>query len=139
LELPTTSGFVGLFSAFAAPLWKFSESGWMGRARLRGLLDKLGLVSRVRLSPEAYDAAAMIRLTRVLLKKGCRYFTLSFHSSSLEPGFTPYSKTAADTDRILAELEKYLDYFSRELKGQMSTPSLIFDAESEHLGRKRAG
>jgi hypothetical protein len=129
IELPTTSGFVGLLSAFGRPLWKLSETGWMGKTRLRGLLDKLGLVSRMRLSPEAYSAAEMIRLTRVLLAKGCRYFTLSFHSSSLQPGFTPYSKTEADTDRILAERDRYLEYFTQELKGTTSTPSQIFDAE----------
>ena len=88
--------------------------------------------------PEAdmIQATEMIRLTRGLLRRGCRYFTLSFHSSSLQPGFTPYSKTVADTDRILAELDKYLDYFTRELQGKMSTPSLVFDAETEHLKRQ---
>jgi teichuronic acid biosynthesis glycosyltransferase TuaC len=135
LELPTTSGFVGMLRAFGRPLWKFSETGWMGKTRLRGLLDKLGLLSRIRLSPEAYTATEMIRLTRVLLSKGCRYFTLSFHSSSLQPGFTPYSKTRADTDRILAELEKYLAFFTNELHGKMSTPSDIYDAEQEQLRR----
>jgi len=129
LELPTTSGFVGLLSSFGRPLWRLSESGWVGKTRLRGLLDKLGLLSRVRLSPEAYRATEMIRLTRTLMSKGCRYFTLSFHSSSLQPGFTPYSKTKADTDRILAELEKYLVFFTRELQGTTSTPSAIYDAE----------
>jgi hypothetical protein len=133
LELPTTSGFVGILRAIGTPLWRLSETGWMGKTRLRGLLDKLGLLSRVRLSPEAYTAAEMVRLTRVLLAKGCRYFTLSFHSSSLQPGFTPYSNTRADTDRILAELEKYLAYFTSELQGEMSTPSDIYDAESKHL------
>jgi len=129
IELPTTSGFVGLLRGFGTPLWRLSESGWVGKTRLRGLLDKLGLLSRVRLSPEAYRATEMIRLTRTLMSKGCRYFTLSFHSSSLQPGFTPYSKTRADTDRILAELEKYLAFFTRELQGKTSTPSAIYDAE----------
>jgi hypothetical protein len=54
---------------------------------------------------------------------------LSFHSSSLQPGFTPYSKTMADTDRILDDLEKYLAFFTRELQGTTSTPSAIYDAE----------
>ena len=117
LELPTTSDYVGLLRSLGTPLWRLSETGWMGKTHLRGALDKLGLLSRIRLSPEAYTAAEMIRLTRTLLANGCRYFTLSFHSSSLQPGFTPYSKTAADTDRILAELEKYLDFFANELHG----------------------
>jgi glycosyltransferase involved in cell wall biosynthesis len=129
LELPTTSGFVGLLNGLGRPLWRLSESGWVGKTRLRGLLAKLGLLSRVRLSPEAYRATEMIRLTRVLMSKGCRYFTLSFHSSSLQPGFTPYSKTKADTDRILDELERYLVFFTRELQGTTSTPSAIYDAE----------
>ncbi len=133
LELPTTSGFVGLLRGFGRPLWRVSESGWVGKTRLRGLLDKLGLLSRVRLSPEAYTAKEMIGLTRVLMSKGCRYFTLSFHSSSLQPGFTPYSKTKADTDSILAELEKYLAFFIKELHGRTSTPSAIYDAEVQHF------
>ncbi len=132
LELPTTSDYVGLLRAFGTPLWRLSETGWMGKTRFRGALDKLGLLSRIRLSPEAYSAPEMIRLTRVLLAKGCRYFTLSFHSSSLQPGFTPYSKTEADTDRILAELESYLDFFTNELQGKMDTPSGVYDAEKEY-------
>lgn len=133
LELPTTSGFFGLLRGIGTPLWRFAENGWLGRTRFRGALDKFGLLSRVRLSPEAYRAEEMIRLTRVLLAKGCRYFTLSFHSSSLQPGFTPYSKTRADTDRILDDLERYLDFFSNELQGMMSTPSMIYDAERASL------
>jgi glycosyltransferase involved in cell wall biosynthesis len=137
LELPTTSGFVGLLRAFGTPIWHFSERGWIGKTRWRGLLDKLGLLSRVRLSPEAYKAKEMIRLTRVLMSKGCRYFTLSFHSSSLQPGFTPYSKTRADTDRILDELEKYLAFFTKELHGKTSTPSAIYDAEVRQFRPKK--
>ena len=133
LELPTTSDYVGLLRSLGTPLWRLSETGWMGKTHLRGALDKLGLLSRIRLTPEAYTAAEMIRLTRTLLANGCRYFTLSFHSSSLQPGFTPYSKTEADTDKILVELEKYLDFFANELHGDMNTPSDIYDAE--HLRR----
>jgi teichuronic acid biosynthesis glycosyltransferase TuaC len=139
LELPTTSGFSGILRVIGRPLWKFSETGWIGKTRLRGGLDRFGLLSRVRLSPEAYTSAEMIRLTRGLLAKGCRYFTLSFHSSSLQPGFTPYSKTRADTDRILDNLDKYLDFFTNELQGKMSTPSGIYDTELEQLRRKSGG
>ncbi|HKY18146.1 MAG TPA: glycosyltransferase [Rhizomicrobium sp.] len=137
LELPTTSGFVGLLRAIGTPLWRLSETTWLEKTRYRGALHKLGLLARVRLSPEAYSAAEMIGLTRVLLAKGCRYFTLSFHSSSLQPGFTPYSNTRADTDRILAELDKYLDFFTNQLHGKMSTPSAIYDAETENLKKER--
>ena len=80
----------------------------------------------------------MIKLTRVLLGKGCCYFTLSFHSSSLQPGFTPYSKTKADTDKILAELDKYLDFFINELEGGFCTPSMVYDAEIKAV-TQRAG
>jgi hypothetical protein len=53
-------------------------------------------------------------------------FTVSYHSPSLEPGNTPYVRSAADLRRFLDWLDGYLDFFFSELGGVATTPSGLF-------------
>jgi len=48
---------------------------------------------------------------------GQRVFVLTYHSPSLEPGGTPYVRTAEDLDRFLAWLEEFYDFFTKEIGG----------------------
>ena len=43
----------------------------------------------------------MRRLTRTLLNRGERIFTLSYHSPSLQPGNTPYVRNDRDLREVL--------------------------------------
>ena len=49
------------------------------------------LVERLRLTPEGLTLADMKRQTRAALARGERYFMLTYHSSTLLPGVTPYA------------------------------------------------
>lgn len=127
LELPTTSGFVGYLAALGQPLWEAAGRPQLRGLHLRGLMDRTGGLSRLRLSPEGYDLGQMIRLTEFLFRRGCRHFSLSFHSSTLLAGFTPYSETPADVDIVLAKIRDYLVYFRDRLGGEFKTPTEVFD------------
>jgi hypothetical protein len=122
LEIPTTSGFTGPLGSHGAALWRLLEKPGLRRLHLRGVLDRTGLFSRVRLSPEGYSLAQMKRLTRVLLRRGSRHLTLSFHSSSLEPGFTPYCSNEDDVTALVTRVEDYLRFFRDEMGGSFTGP-----------------
>jgi hypothetical protein len=53
----------------------------------------------------------MIRQTKASLARGQQYFVLTYHSSSLMPGGSPYSRTIALRDEMLQTLTGYLRYF----------------------------
>lgn len=94
--------------------------------RVPGVLSRLGLLNRVRLSPEGHTLDEAKSLTRALLRDGQRVFSISYHSPSLEPGNTPYTGTAHDVERFLGWLEGYLEFFEAEIGGEPSTPSQIY-------------
>src|SRR4029434_4444899 len=86
LAIPTTGAFVG---------WAASPANWrraqaLRALRLPGILSRLRAVERLHLSPEGYSLADNLRLTRALLARGVRTFTLALHSPSLVAGHTPY-------------------------------------------------
>ena len=98
-------------------------------------MSRLGLLERIRLTPEGIDHGAHRRLTRSLIAQGCRVFSLTYHSPSLEPGNTPYVRDRDELASFLKTLERYLDYFLNELGGEATTPSELY----RRLAAARAG
>jgi hypothetical protein len=122
LELPTTGAFIGALRS-AGP-WLYS---WVTHPRLRwsalaGISSRLGLLGRVRLSPEGHDFRDQKELTEGLLSRGVSIFTWSFHSPSLQPGGSPYVKSNADLERFLGANRRYFEYFMGDLGGVAMTP-----------------
>jgi len=120
LEIPVSAALVGrlangrlrhlapgLFSPGLAPL------------RLAGALARLGLLERIRLSPEGMTIAEAKRLTRHMLAQGHRVFVLTYHSPSLVAGNTPYVRDAAALDRFLAWLDEFYNFFREEAGGRV--------------------
>jgi teichuronic acid biosynthesis glycosyltransferase TuaC len=136
LEIPTTSGFTGLLRRNGTAWCRALDLPGLKPFRLRGLLDRSGLLSRVRLSPEGYSLKKMKNLSRVMIAGGARYLTLSFHSSSLQPGFTPYCSSEADVERLLAKLEDFVKFFRQELQGETTSPLSLF-ARLQNSGNQR--
>lgn len=126
LEIPTTSGFIGPLRSAGPLLWRALDKPGLRLLKLRGLLARTGLLARARLSPEGYRLATMKQLTREMLGAGICHLTLSFHSSSLQPGFTPYCATAADVRHLLDRLDSYLRFFREELGGDAIAPHALF-------------
>lgn len=107
LELPLTTVFTG-----------WGRRGGAGLHRLAGRLPKghgiaarLGMLSRVALTPEDMPLAEAKEAVRIATGEGLRLLNFSFHSPSVEPGHTPYVRDAADLaafyrwwDEILALL-----------------------------------
>jgi phosphatidylinositol alpha-1,6-mannosyltransferase len=127
LELPVTRALTGLIAAGMPSVYGVVERKPFRSLRIAGLLARARLLERVTLSPEGSDLAAMLRLTRTLLKRGERIFTLSYHSPSLEPGNTPYVQTQRDLAIFLDRISGFLSFFRDELGGVFLTVKQLHD------------
>ena len=118
LEMPISVGLVGraarLGPAAASALFnKISEGLGVTAAAAR-----LGLLERIRLTPEGIAIEEAKRLVRHMLANGQRVFVMTYHSPSMEPGGTPYVRTAEDLVRFLAWLDEFYAFFTREIGGK---------------------
>jgi hypothetical protein len=120
-ELPLSVHFVGRLAAHGPRMFRCLSGAPMRRLHLIGICDRLGLLARLRLSPEGYSLLELIRQTRAAFAAGTRLFMLSYHSSSLLPGATQYVRTEADRRAFLATLDGYLRFFLAEFGGRADT------------------
>jgi hypothetical protein len=92
LELPLTTVFTGAMRGRGIGLYQA-----LGRIpRGRGAAARLGLLSRVALTPEDMPLDDALEAVRVAAGEGLPLLNFGFHSPSVEPGHTPYVRNAED-------------------------------------------
>jgi hypothetical protein len=128
LEIPTTVGLVGLLGGTGRRTAQTLLSSASAAMRVPGALSRLGLLERIRLTPEGFSLDEAKRLTLAMLQRGQRLFVLSYHSSSLLPGGAPYVRTQADLDKFLMWLDGYMRFFFGPLSGQAVSALEVYDA-----------
>jgi hypothetical protein len=133
LEIPVTASMVGPLRVFQNASNRIFTSSWSRLAKLPAILARTRLLYRARISPEGHSLEEAKELTRTLYWAGQRVFALSYHSPSLSPGRTPYTRNQADVDRFLSWIEDYLAFFTSELGGVPSSVSRIRDWASGEL------
>ncbi|RDE07431.1 polysaccharide deacetylase family protein [Sphingomonas aracearum] len=109
LELPFTTLFTGRARVGGTRL--FDQLGRVPRGR--GIAARLGLLSRVSLTPEDMPLSDVLEAIAVADGEGLRMLNFAFHSPSLAPGHTPYVRDAGDLrlfwrwwDEVLAALDR---------------------------------
>ena len=112
-EVPLSCGFSRGPFAMWGRLRRALDTAVLRRLRLVGLAARTGLCKRIMLSPEMASDADMLTLSRRLLERGVGHLHLSWHSPSLKPGLSPFTRTAADVDRLYATVEAYLERLSK--------------------------
>ena len=129
LEIPTTVGLVGLMGGGIGRRSVHALLSAVATAvKLPGVLSRLGLLERIRLTPEGISLDEAKRVTLALLRQGQRLFVVSYHSSSLLPGGAPYVATQADLDQFLVWLRGYLSFFFGPLSGRAATAVDVYAA-----------
>jgi hypothetical protein len=131
VELPLSVHFVGALASQGPSLFPRAAKGPLARLRAPGVLSRLGLLERLRLSPEGHSLNDMIRETRAALHRGERYFMLTYHSSSLLPGANSYVRDEAERADFLAKLDGYFAFFLGEAGGQARRVSAVAAATKE--------
>jgi hypothetical protein len=122
LEIPMSVGYTGLLAGFPATARALTTHPFLKALRLPGVLSHLGLLDRVVLTPEGITFEEQRRLTRAMLRRGHRVFSLTFHSPSLAPGNTPYVRDPAQLRSFVERIERYLEFFMTEIGGRAATP-----------------
>ncbi len=122
LGLPGTGAYVGLLRRGEHRLYSAATHRRLRYARLPGMLSRLRLLERIRLSPEGYTSEELKRLTLALLRRGFRVFVFSFHSPSVHPGFTNYVQSKDQLQAFLNNCRNYLTFFLNSLNGVSMTP-----------------
>jgi hypothetical protein len=107
-QIPMTIGFLRGEHRRAGRLRTRLGRSFYAKFKLVGALDRLGILARRWLSPETSSASTMIRLAESTVRSGGRVLLLTFHSSALLPGATPFVRTLAERDAFLADTESFL-------------------------------
>ena len=123
LEIPMTSGFFGALAGAGPKVAPLFDDPRAERLRIPGVLARTGLMARSRLTPEGVTAEEQCRLLSRLVRSGRRFFTLTYHSPSLQPGNTPYVRSEADLADFLDRIEAVLLFFRDRLGGEFTTVS----------------
>lgn len=110
LEVPVTTVFGGLLGRFGPSLYhRFVRNG----SRIGAALARLGLVERIALTPEGIPADRAMRAIDIAIEARLPVLNFSFHSPSLQPGNTPYVRSAADLDRFYHWWDVVLEHLAR--------------------------
>lgn len=126
LSIPGTGALIGWLPSHR--LYQATISRRLAHLHMPNILARCGVVERLRLSPEGLSCAEMGRLVRWLYERGQRLFVLSLHSPSMAPGNTPYVRSEADLDDLLATLDGFLSFFMAELGGVPTDPLAVHAA-----------
>ncbi|MFT8245518.1 polysaccharide deacetylase family protein [Roseomonas sp. BN140053] len=130
LELPLCRSIVGWGGRRAPWIYQaLADASPPFRLGLSAALTRMRCAERITLSPEGNDRRAMIRLVRRLTEGGHRVFVLSFHSSSLAVGRSPYVQSRAELHHFYDRLSAILDFMARQPRMRFASlaeiPSLL--------------
>ena len=115
LEIPVTAGFTHRHFELADCLRQGAARPPWRQMRAVGILDRTGIATKVKLSPEQATLTQMKQLATAVINRGVQVLVLMFHSSSLLPGCSPYVKTEQDLDRFLERLSAFFVFAQEEL------------------------
>lgn len=121
LEVPMTVGICGVLGGVGRRVPAIFDHPLSRAGRLPGMANRLGLLERLRLSPEGFDLDSLMRVMTTLFDQGIKVFTLTYHSPTLQPGNTPYVGNEEELTRFLATIEGVLSFFRDRLGGRFST------------------
>ena len=110
LEIPPTIGFFQNNFQRCDWLRKKILSSKLSKLHLIGILDKLKILNFRWLSPELCNGMDMVKLSERFIQKGYRFLNMSFHSTSLISGMTPFVKSETGIDKFIKDIEIFLQY-----------------------------
>lgn len=110
LEMPVTTVFGGLLGRSGRGVYhRIARGGTHAGAALA----RLGLVERIALTPEGIPAERACKAIDIAINLRLPVLNFSFHSPSLQPGNTPYVRSAADLALFYRWWDVVLDHLAR--------------------------
>lgn len=108
VEVPLSVGLTRMPLARWSALRRDLLSTPRGRTLLRAM-SAARVLRRVGLSPEVESGRDILRAAQVLLESGAGYVHLTWHSPTLVPGLTPFTRTLPDVRRFLRTLGSVIE------------------------------
>ena len=122
VQIPLSIGYTGAIARFPVVARALVTHPVFKAFHVPGILSHLGLLERIVLTPEGITFEEQRRLTRAMLRRGYRVFSLTYHSPSLAPGNTPYVRDATQLESFLSRIDRFLEFFMGEVGGSAATP-----------------
>jgi len=113
IEVPPTIGFFQNRMNHAFKLYRGIANSAFVKFRILGLLDKLKLLNFRWLCPELTTGQDMKRLARNFISQGCGYLNMSFHSTTLLPGASPYVNDERTLEEFLNRISSFLEFATK--------------------------
>lgn len=110
LEIPTSSGYNRTPFEILDALHSKLSTPPLNKLRLIGMLWRLGIVRKITVTPEGYDATDICRCIDAGIARGNRVINMFLHSSDLLPGCTPYVQSTQDKQRFLDCIQYCADH-----------------------------
>ena len=123
IEVPVTTMFGGLLGPLGRWLYHHTSSN------SRAAMARLGLAERIALTPEGIPAAKACRAIDLAIAARLPVLNFSFHSPSLQPGNTPYVRTAQDLDAFYRWWDVVLAHLARRGVEPTTAADIIAVAE----------
>lgn len=114
VELPPTIGFFQSNFKLCHDMRTLFMNKYFKHFHLIGALDRLGLLNFRVLSPETSTFEDMIKLSKAIMNNGNRFINMTFHSTSLLPGMSPFVRNKKELELFLGKIDRYLEFMTRE-------------------------
>ncbi|MBP7937172.1 MAG: hypothetical protein KA354_21215 [Phycisphaerae bacterium] len=136
LSVPISAGFNRRCFESARRLHRLLSRPPLSKFRTIGILYRLGLLRLIRLNPEMTSLGDMIALCDTLARRRTPVYHLTFHSSDIGVGGTPYVPTIEARDAFLDRLDGILEHLVNYLGAQPVTAREYYDLFRESAACK---
>jgi len=110
LEVPPTIGFYQKNFKLCNSVRKWILKKPLSRYHVLGILDRLRILNFRWLSPEFSSGSDMIRLSKTFIQSGHDFLNLTFHSTSLLPGKSPFIHNQKQLETFFYDVEMFLEF-----------------------------
>lgn len=110
VEVPVSFGFNWTNFEAAHRLDEFLAGPRVRRFRVKGILERLGALRKIKFSPEKADSGRLSALADAYTRQAAPCMVMMFHSSSLQPGYSPYVPDPAALDTFLRTIDETFTY-----------------------------
>ena len=128
LEVPVSVGFNRHDFTWAQSIRQAAMHPWIRCFHGVGIMDRLGIVRKIKFSPEQSDAQRMKQLVDAYLAQRVPAIVMMFHSSSLVPGYSPYVQDPRDLEQFHRDMQSVLEHCLK-VAGTVSSTLTAFTYE----------
>jgi len=121
LELPVTTAYWGPLRRQGKHLHRLQRHV----PSMFSAFSRLGLLERIALTPEGVTVSEAIRGIDIALDDGLPLLVLSFHSPTLSPGCTPYTKDEAQVEALYTWFREIYAYLGKRGVRNVTLPQIV--------------